>query len=417
MPKIKIEGGYELSGTINISGAKNSAVALIPAAILCDEKVNITNVPNISDVDSLENILLHLNAKIERCDDKVFIDCRKIKNNKITEDMSVKLRASYYFMGALLSKFKMVDMYFPGGCSIGSRPINLHLEGFKKMGASVIEEGNHFIIKAPELKGADIDLDFPSVGATINLMLAASRAKGKTTIKNAAKEPEIVNVADFLKKMGANIKGAGTDVIIINGVDHLHSASHEVIADRIEAGTYLIVGALLGNNLTINNLNPEHIKPLIDKLKESGIPMEIDNKKILINTTEKRKCINITTEAYPGFPTDLQQPLATYLTQCDGISTITETIWENRFLNLPELGKMGAEFEIENDNRKAIIYGKKQLRGNDVIATDLRGGASVLIAGLVASGTTYIEGIHHILRGYEGIIEKLQNVGAKIEII
>ena len=416
MPKIKIDGGHKLSGVINISGAKNSAVALIPASILCDEEVDISNVPNISDVDALESILIHLNADIKRTGEHISVNCKNVINNKITEDMSVKLRASYYFMGALLSKFKSVDMYFPGGCSIGSRPINLHLEGFKLMGAKIKEEGNHFMIEAPKLHGAKIDLSFPSVGATINLMLAASKAEGETIISNAAKEPEIVNVADFLNKMGAHIDGAGTDKIIINGVKYLHSAEHEVIPDRIEAGTYLIIGALLGKNLVINNLNPEHIKPLVNKLKASGILMEVDKTSILVNTVSKKKCINIKTETYPGFPTDLQQPMAAYLTQCDGISTINETIYENRFQNLPELGKMGAEYEIKNNNRKAIIYGKRKLKGNEVIATDLRGGASVLIAALVASGTTYISDIHHILRGYEGIIDKLRNVGAKIEI-
>ncbi len=417
MPKIKIDGGHKLSGVINISGAKNSAVALIPASILCDEEVNLNNVPNISDVDALESILIHLNAEVRRTGESISVNCKNVINNKITEDMSVKLRASYYFMGALLSKFKKVDMYFPGGCSIGSRPINLHLDGFKLMGANIMEDGNHFIMEAPILHGANIDLNFPSVGATINLMLAASKADGETIINNAAKEPEIVNVADFLNKMGAHIIGAGTNRIIINGVKYLHSADHEVISDRIEAGTYLIIGALLGKNLVINNLNPEYITPLINKLKLSGIALEVSENSILVNTVSKKKCVNIRTEAYPGFATDLQQPMATYLTQCDGISTINETIYENRFQNLPELGKMGAEYEIKNNNRRAIIYGKRKLHGNEVIATDLRGGASVLIAALIASGTTYIDQVHHILRGYEGIIDKLRSVGAKIEII
>ena len=417
MPRIKIDGGHKLSGVINISGAKNSAVALIPASVLCDEEVTLNNVPNISDVDALESILIHLNALVRRTGESISVNCKNVINNKITEDMSVKLRASYYFMGALLSKFKKVDMFFPGGCSIGSRPINLHLDGFKLMGANVIEEGNHFIIEAPKLHGANINLNFPSVGATINLMLAASKADGETIINNAAHEPEIVNVANFLNEMGAHIDGAGTSKIVINGVKYLHSAEYEVIPDRIEAGTYLIIGSLLGKNLVINNLNPEHIMPLINKLKSSGILMEIGKTSILVNTISRKKCVNIKTETYPGFATDLQQPMAAYLTQCDGISTIHETIYENRFQNLPELGKLGAKYEIKNNNRKAIIYGKAKLHGNEVIATDLRGGASVLIAALVASGTTYIDSIHHILRGYEGIIDKLRNVGAKIEIV
>ncbi len=417
MPRIKIEGGHKLSGTISISGAKNSAVALIPAAILCDEEVTLNNVPNISDVDALESILIHLNADVRRTGESISVNCKNVINNKITEDMSVKLRASYYFMGALLSKFKSVDMYFPGGCSIGSRPINLHLDGFKKLGATVIEEGNHFIIKADTLKGNEINLDFPSVGATINLILAASKADGETIINNAAHEPEIVNVADLLNKMGAHIEGAGTSRIVISGVKYLHSAEEKVIPDRIEAGTYLIIGALLGKNLVINNLNSNHIMSLINKLEESGIPMGIKNNSILVNTIDNKKALNIKTEVFPGFVTDLQQPMAAYLTQCNGISTIHETIYENRFQNLPELAKLGAKYEIKDNNRKAVIYGKTMLHGNEVIATDLRGGASVLIAALVASGTTYIDDIHHILRGYEGIIDKLRNVGAKIEIV
>lgn len=417
MSKIKIEGGHNLSGIINISGAKNSAVALIPASILCDEEIILNNVPNISDVDALESILIHLNADVRRTGESITINCKNVINNKITEDMSAKLRASYYFMGALLSKFKKVDMYFPGGCSIGSRPINLHLDGFKLMGAKIKEDGNHFIMDAPRLHGANIDLSFPSVGATINLMLAATKADGQTIINNAAHEPEIVNAAEFLNKMGAKIEGAGSSKIVINGVKYLHSAEEEVIPDRIEAGTYLIIGALLGKDLVINNLNSDHIMALINKLEESGVPMEVKNNSILVNTIDNKKPLNIKTEVFPGFVTDLQQPIAAYLTQCNGISTINETIYENRFQNLPELGKMGAEYEIKNNNRKAIIYGKRNLKGADVIATDLRGGASVLIAGLIANGITYIGDIHHILRGYEGIIEKLQNVGAKIEIV
>ena len=417
MAKIKIEGGHKLSGTIPVSGAKNSVVALIPAAILCDENVTISNVPDITDVDDLENILSHLNARIVRSSGKVEINSSEIINKEITEELSKKLRASYYFMGALLGKFNKVEMYFPGGCSIGARPINLHLKGFELLGAKVTEEDNHFLIEAEKLKGNNIYLDFPSVGATINIMLAAVKAKGKTIIDNAAQEPEIVNIATFLNNMGAKIKGAGTSTITITGVKYLHSCFHEVIPDRIEAGTYLVIGALLGNKIKIDNMIPNHLEALIAKLTEAGVDMEIGLDNIVINETKDYKATDIKTLVYPGFATDLQQIMATFLTQCKGKSVIEETIYENRFQNLKELDKMGAITKVRDDNRKATIKGKTKLHGADVKATDLRGGASLLVAALVADGTTTIDNISYILRGYDKIVEKLSNVGAKIEII
>ncbi len=417
MPKIKVDGGHKLSGTISVSGAKNSVVALIPAAILCDEVVTISNVPDITDVDDLENILVHLNAKIKRSAGMVEINSSDIINTEITETLSKKLRASYYFMGALLGKFGKVDMYFPGGCSIGARPINLHLKGFELLGAKITEEDNHFIIEADKLKGNNIYLDFPSVGATINIMLAAVKAKGKTIIDNAAEEPEIVNIATFLNNMGAKIKGAGTRTITITGVKYLHSCFHEVIPDRIEAGTYLIIGSLLGENLKIDNMIPNHLEALIAKLKEAGVEMEVGIDNIVVNASDNYKPIEIKTLVYPGFATDLQQVMATFLTQCKGKSTIEETIYENRFQNLKELKKMGAKANIRKDNRKASIKGKAKLQGTDVMATDLRGGASLLVAALIADGITTIDNISYILRGYDKITEKLTQVGAKIEII
>lgn len=417
MPKIKIEGGHKLSGTITVGGAKNSVVALIPAAILCDETITISNVPNITDVDDLEKILVHLNAKIERETEKVVINSSEIINKEITQELSKKLRASYYFMGALLGKFNKVDMYFPGGCAIGARPINLHLKGFEQLGAIITEEDNHFIIEAPKLKGANIYLDFPSVGATINIMLAAVKAKGKTVIDNAAQEPEIVNVATFLNNMGAKIKGAGTSTITIIGVKYLHKCFHEVIPDRIEAGTYLIIGALLGEKLKIDNMIPNHLEALIAKLNEAGVEMEIGLDNIIINEVKKYKAINVKTLVYPGFPTDLQQIIATFLTQCQGKSLIEETIYENRFQNLKELKRMGAKTKVKRGNRKAIIRGKTKLKGTDVVASDLRGGASLLVAALLADGTTTIDNITYILRGYDKIVEKLTKVGAKIDLI
>lgn len=417
MPKIKIEGGHKLTGSISVSGAKNSAVALIPASILCDETVTINNIPDITDVDDLEKILTHLNAKINREKGKVEINSSNIVNKEITQELSKKLRASYYFMGALLGKFKKVDMYFPGGCAIGARPINLHLKGFELLGAKITEEDNHFIIEADKLRGNNIYLDFPSVGATINIMLAAVKARGKTVIDNAAQEPEIANIATFLNNMGAKIKGAGTSTITIIGVKYLHSCFHEVIPDRIEAGTYLIIGALLGKKLKIDNMIPSHLEALIAKLTECGVNMEIGLDNIIINDTNEYLSTNIKTLVYPGFATDLQQIMATFLTQCHGRSVIEETIYENRLQNLKELDRMGANTKVRKDNRKAVIKGKTPLKGTAVTATDLRGGASLLIAGLIAEGTTTIDNISYILRGYDKIIEKLTKVGAKIEII
>ena len=416
MSKIKIRGGYKLSGEIEISGSKNSVVALIPAAILCDEKVEISNVPNISDVDSLEEILRYLNADIQKNKDSIIIDSRKIINKEIPEEMSEKLRASYYFMSSLLGKYKHVEMYFPGGCSIGERPIDQTLKAYRALGATVIEEENRYTITAEELRGNKIYLDMPSVGATINAMLVATKAKGTRTIENAAKEPEIVNVATFLNNMGAKIRGAGTEVITIKGVEYLHKAFHEVIPDRIEAGTYVIIGALLGENLTIKKIIPTHIESLTSKLIEAGVDMEIKEDEITINAKEKYKAVNIKTQPYPGFPTDLQQPLIPFLTKCRGTSTVEETIYENRFQNIYDTNRMGANIIVKN-NKIAKIKGVTPLYGKNVTATDLRGGASMLICGLIAEGTTTIDNIKYILRGYDNICEKLTKVGAKIELI
>lgn len=415
MHRIIIEGNKELSGKIKISGSKNSAVALVPAAVLCDEKVTIANVPSISDIDALDEILNYLGADVSRHDDVIEIDSSKIENKLIPENIAKKLRASYYFMGALLSKFKKVEMHFPGGCSIGARPINLHLKGFEALGAKVEEKDNLFIITADKLIGTKINLDFASVGATINLMLAAVKAEGTTIISNAAKEPHIVNVATFLNNMGAKISGAGTSEIKIEGVNYLHSCFHEVVPDYIETGTYMILASVIGKDMVIDNIIPEHVESLISKLEEADVPMEIGVDNIRITAPKELKAVNIKTQVYPGFPTDLQQPMATLLTQAKGKSMVNETIWENRFLNLLELNKMGATSELLTA-QKAVIMGPCKLKGKKVIATDLRAGAALVIAGLIAEGTTIIENADYILRGYEGIVEKLTSVGAKIRL-
>lgn len=414
MKVLEIEGGHELSGTIRISGAKNSSVALIPAAILADDDVTICNVPEITDTDALSEILNYLGAEVRRASESIVINPKSIQNKEIPANISKKLRASYYFMGALLGKYKHVEMYFPGGCSIGARPINFHLKGFESLGATVEIQDDRYIVDAKELKGANIYLDFASVGATINIMLAAVKAKGTTVIDNAAKEPEIVNVATFLNNMGAKISGAGTSTIKIVGVDKLNGCFHEVIPDRIEAGTYTIIGALVGNYLKIDNIIPEHIEALTSKLLEMGVYLEIGSDYLIVNKSDKYKAVNVKTLVFPGFPTDLQQPFMVLSTQCSGKSIVEETIYENRFMHIPYLKKMGANIEVNGS--KAIIKGPTKLKGEKVEATDLRAGASMVAAALVADGTTIINNIEHILRGYENIVEKLKDVGAKIEV-
>lgn len=413
MKRIKIEGGKTLTGTVKISGAKNSVVALIPAAILCDEKVEIHNIPNISDIDALDEILRFIGAKIKKNNDTLIIDASDINNIEIPENISKKLRASYYFMSALLGKYKKVDMYFPGGCNIGKRPIDQTLKAFRALGATVIEDNNKYSIRAEKLVGAEINLDMPSVGATVNAIYASVRAEGTTIINNAAREPEINNIVDFLNKMGAKIEGAGTSTIKIRGVNYLKSASIVSIPDRIEAGTYIIIGALLGNNLKIENIIPEHIKSLLEKLEEANVDFKVYNNYIIVNKSNDLKPITVETKGYPGFATDLQQPLTALLTQCDGVSYLTETIYENRFKNVEYLNKMGSNITI--NDRTIKIEGKTLLHGCEVTATDLRAGACMVIAGLIAEGTTTINEINHVLRGYENIIQKLTLVGAKIE--
>lgn len=414
MKVLEINGGKPLTGTIRISGAKNASVALIPAAILADSEVTICNVPEITDTDALTEILEYLGATVKRASESVLINPTTIENKEIPKELSTKLRASYYFMAALLGKYKYVEMYFPGGCNIGARPIDQTLKSFRALGATVEEDNNKYKIYADELKGAHIYLDMPSVGATINAMLAAVKAEGETTIENAAKEPEVVNVAVFLNGMGAKITGAGTSEIKIKGVNSLKGCYTEVIPDRIEAGTYVIAGALMGENLKIDNIIPEHIEMLTLKLKEMGIPINIGPDYIVVSKGNNLKPVSIKTQGYPGFATDLQQPVTTLLTQCEGTSTLEETIYENRFQNVPYLNKLGANIEI--DEKQIHIKGKTELVGTTVEATDLRAGACLVLAGLLASGTTKVANIEHVLRGYENIVQKLTDVGADIKL-
>lgn len=414
MKRIIIEGNRPLSGKIKIGGAKNSVVALIPAAIMAQGNVHISNVPNISDRDALIDILKLLNVKVINNKDTIDIDASEMKNVIIPENLSNKLRASYYFMGSLLARFKHVEMYFPGGCNIGSRPIDLHLKGFESLGANITKENTKYIIDAKELHGAEIFLDFASVGATINLMIAASMAQGTTTIKNAAREAEIVNIADLLNNMGAKITGAGTEEITIEGVKELHGAEIKVIPDRIEAGTYIIMGALLGDNLEIDGMIPEHNIVLLNKLQEMGVNFKLNNHKIILNKSKNIRPTNVRTVVYPGFPTDLGQPMSVLLTQANGVSLFEETIWENRMGHVKYLNQMGAKIEAERQHAK--VTGPTKLHGEIITATDLRAGAALVTAGLLAEGTTIINDAEHILRGYERIINKLSHVGANIKI-
>ncbi len=414
MKVLKIEGNNKLSGSIRIGGAKNSAVALIPACILTGNLTTLTNVPDITDITDLENILNYLNVEVKRGSSSIVIDPKNLENKLIPAELSCKLRASYYFMSALIARFHKVDMYFPGGCKIGSRPIDQTLKIFRALGCSVIEDGDLFHIETKELIGNTVELDMPSVGATINGIIVAALAEGVTVIKNAAREPEIEDVCELLNKMGAKITGAGTSTVKIEGVKELDGCFHNIIPDRIETGTYVILGCLIGNYLSIDNVNSEHVKSLTDILIEMGADITINDESIVANESKNLMGTTVVTKGYPGFPTDLQQPLMTLLTQAQGKSHVTETIYENRFMNCPYLNKMGANIEFHD--REATVLGPNKLKGMDVVATDLRAGASLLLAALKAKGTTRIENAEHILRGYEDLIEKLTNIGAKISI-
>lgn len=416
MKKLIIEGQKELSGTIKISGAKNSVVALIPASVLTKGKCIIKNVPKISDVKLLLEILKLLGSKVELDKDTLYIDNSNIHNEFIPKDIASKMRASYYFMGCLLSRFGYAKVSYPGGCTIGARPINYHTAGFEKLGANItVEDDINYIIEAKELIGNNIFLEFASVGATINIMFSAIRAKGTTVIHNVAKEPEIINIGQFLNSMGAKITGLGTDTITIEGVDELHDGEITVIPDRIEAGTYMMIGTLLGNNLKIDGIIPEHLTSVISKLKEAGASLNVKDNHVIINKVDKLEPVNIKTLVYPGFVTDLGQPMSTLLTQCEGTSIFEETIYENRMRHIKYLNEMGANIDL--DGKVAMIHGKTCLHGETVEATDLRAGAAMLLAGMIAKGTTTITNIEHILRGYENIVTKLTTVGANIKII
>ncbi|MBQ7992237.1 MAG: UDP-N-acetylglucosamine 1-carboxyvinyltransferase [Solobacterium sp.] len=410
---MKIEGGHLLEGEVTISGAKNATVALIPAAVLANGPVTIVGIPQIADVKALADILRILKVEvIEVADDHIIIDPTKMENVDLDDDIVTKLRASYYFMGALLGKYGYVRMKMPGGCYLGPRPIDLHLKGFEALGAKVTYDKACYTIQAKKLKGAKIFLDIASVGATINIMMASVYAEGRTTIENAAKEPEIIDIATLLNKMGARIRGAGTNVITIDGVKSLSGCFHEIIPDRIEAGTFIVIAAAMATRMVINNIIPQHLDGLLSKLKEMGVNMEVGIDRVVIERSESLKSVDITTRPYPGFATDLQQPLTALLTQANGEGRVTETIYIERFKHCIELNKMGADIDLIPAG--AIIKGPTPLYGTKVSATDLRCGAAMIVAGLMAEGVTEIDNVYHIDRGYSEIDRKLSMLGAKI---
>ena len=417
MKKIVINGGRPLKGEVTISGAKNSVVALIPATILADDIVTLDGVPDISDVASLIEIMTIMGAKIERKEDSLIIDPRGVKNMPMPFGKINSLRASYYFYGSLLGRYGQATVGLPGGCDLGPRPIDLHLKAFEAMGAAMTMDGSSMKLATDgkPLQGANIYMDTVSVGATINTILAAVKAEGRTVIENAAREPEIIDVVTLLNNMGAHIRGAGTDIIIIDGVPQLHGTRHQVIPDRIEAGTYIALAAAIGEGIQINNVLYEHLESYIAKLEEMGVRMTISEDSIFVEKQTGLKAIQIKTSPYPGFATDLQQPITPLLLTAAGRGRIVNTIYEKRVNHVPELAKMGATISTLNDH---IIYeGPNQLTGSSVKATDLRAGAALVIAGLMASGTTEITNVEYILRGYSDIIHKLTQLGADIQLV
>ncbi len=417
MKKIVIHGGRPLKGEVTINGAKNSVVALIPAVILADDIVTLDGVPDISDVDSLIDIMIAMGASVTRSEDSLTIDPRGIQNVPMPYGKINSLRASYYFYGSLLGRYGEATVGLPGGCDLGPRPIDLHLKAFEAMGAKMTMDGNYMNLSTggQQLKGASIYMDTVSVGATINTMLAAVKAKGRTIIENAAREPEIIDVATLLNNMGAHIRGAGTDIITIEGVPHLHGTRHQVIPDRIEAGTYIALAAAIGQGIQINNVLYEHLESFIAKLEEMGVRMTVSEDSIFVEEQQNLRAINIKTSPYPGFATDLQQPITPLLLTANDHGKITDTIYEKRVNHVAELAKMAGKISTSSDQ---IVYeGPNQLQGAQVKATDLRAGAALVIAGLMAQGKTEITNIEFILRGYSNIIEKLTSLGADIQLI
>lgn len=409
-----IEGGKKLEGTVKISGSKNASLPILAATILSEKTNKLYNVPQIKDTKTTLEILKLLGCKIKQNSGKIEINSKHITKTEIPEHLMREMRSTVIMAGALLGRFKEVTFSYPGGCDIGSRPIDLHINAFKKLGVEITEEAGFIKCKANKIIGTNIDLDFPSVGATENIILATVLSTGTTTINNAAMEPEIIDMVQFLKKMGAKIQGEGTNQIIIDGVEKLSGVSYNIMPDRIEAGTILCAVAATGGNVILDNVIPEHLTAVINKLEATGCKIEINNKKITLNAQKKLKPIDIKTMTYPGFPTDLQQIFATMLVKASGTSIIVENIFESRYKYISELRKMGAKVTVEG--KTAIIKGTRKINATTVVCTDLRGGAALVIAGLMAKGKSRVENIGYIQRGYENLENKLGSLGAKIKL-
>lgn len=418
MEKLIVKGGNRLVGAVKTSGAKNAVLPIIAASILGTTPSHLDEVPMLEDVHTISEVLKCLGLAVECSPEKnvLDIDSTEITSYEAPYELVRTMRASFLVMGPLLARIGKARISMPGGCAIGARPIDIHLKGFEALGVK-IEQGHGYIeASAPEgLKGTSIYFDFPSVGATENIMMAASLAEGTTILENAAEEPEIVDLANYLNKMGAKIRGAGTDTIRIEGVEKLHGADYTIIPDRIEAGTYMIAAAMTGGDVIVENVLPEHQKPLIAKLREAGAVVEEDIDKVRVIGKNPLKAVSIKTLPYPGFPTDMQAQMMAMMVIAEGRSKVTETVFENRFMHVVELNRMGAQ--ISTEGRSAVIDGPSKLTGCDVRATDLRAGAAMILAGLVAEGTTRIGDLHHIDRGYENIVAKLKKLGADIERI
>lgn len=413
MEQYVIKGGNPLYGEVEIGGAKNAALAILAAAIMTDETVTIDNLPNVRDINVLLQAIEEIGAHVERVDiHKVKINGSFIRGVNVDNEFIRRIRASYYLIGALLGKYKHAEVALPGGCDIGSRPIDLHMKGFRSMGADIDIAHGLVIARAKELKGTHIYMDKVSVGATINIMMAAAMADGKTVIENAAKEPHVVDVANFLNSMGANIRGAGTDVIRIVGVEKLHATEYSVIPDQIEAGTFMFAVAAAGGNVLVKDVIPKHLEATTAKLLEVGCQVEEFDDSVRVISNGHLKHTQVTTLPYPGFPTDMQPQMAVLLGIAEGTSTVTESIFENRFKYVDELTRMGADIKVESNI--AIISGVKRYTGARVNAPDLRAGAALVIAGLAAEGITVVDDIYYIQRGYEALEEKLTKIGAKI---
>jgi UDP-N-acetylglucosamine 1-carboxyvinyltransferase len=413
MAKFIVTGGNHLKGTITVNGSKNATLPILAASILAAGECIIHEVPQLQDIITMSSVLETLGAKVKREGNTLIINTRDIYSWEVGENLMRQMRASNLVLGPLLGRFKQVKISYPGGCNIGSRPMDLHLKGLRALGADINERYGYINVKAGNLKGTEIHLDVPSVGATENIMMAAVMTKGITIIRNAAREPEIVDLQNFLNYLGAKIRGAGTSVIKVEGVTTLHNAEHAVIPDRIEAGTYLIGTAITGGDVTVTNVIPEHLESLLAKLKEIGVKVEVKDEAIKLSSTGCLKATNIKTMPYPGFHTDLQPQMMALLTLAQGTSVVTETIFENRYQHVSELRRLGAEITVEGQT--AIIRGVKKLSGAPVEATDLRAGAALLLAALAAENNTVIEGIEHIDRGYEQMEDKYNALGANIK--